>query len=89
MSTEIRIAGGFELLISLSDECPPDVITRASEPGFPYWQHNGEPLTFEQTIEHLAHNALSNGVTDLSDLDGWADLDRGVATMRVTDVEPD
>lgn len=88
MST-ITIHGDFELEVTIASDTPDDVLTRASEPGFPYWQMNGEPLTADQTLEHLAHNALRNGVTDLSDLDGWADLLPGMATMRVTDLEVD
>ena len=35
-------------------------------------------------LAHLAYNATFNGVTDASRLDGWADLERGQITMRVT-----
>lgn len=86
---ELQIRGDFELTIKFASDAPDDVLTRASDPGFPYWQMNGEPLTADQTLEHLAHNALRNGVTDLSDLDGWADLLPGMATMAVTDLDVD
>jgi len=33
--------------------------------------------------DHLAYNAIVNGVTDASRLDGWAELERGELTMRV------
>jgi len=33
--------------------------------------------------KHLAYNAISNGVTDASRLDGWADLEPGQLTMFV------
>jgi len=33
--------------------------------------------------EHLAYNALVNGVTDASGLDGWGDLERGQLTASI------
>lgn len=37
----------------------------------------------EGVLEHLAYNAIANGVEDASRLDGWADLEPGAITMRV------
>ena len=86
---KVLIVGSFALEVTVDDAAPADVLSRASQPGFPYWQRNGEPLTRSQTVDHLAHNAVTNGVTDLAQLDGWADLERGVTSMRVTEVTVD
>jgi hypothetical protein len=40
-------------------------------------------VTEEDVFKHLAYNAVFNGVTDASSLDGWADLERGLITMYV------
>lgn len=40
-------------------------------------------VTEDEILEHLAYNAIFNGVDDASRLDGWADLERGQLTMRV------
>lgn len=45
--------------------------------------------TESDVIDMWASNALRNGVEDASALDGWGDLERGVVTMRVYDVEVD
>lgn len=45
--------------------------------------------TREDVLEHFASNAVRNGVEDASRLDGWADLDPGVVTMRVDTVDLD
>jgi hypothetical protein len=41
-------------------------------------------VTEEQLLKHLAYNAIFNGVTDASQLDGWGDLSRGQLVMRVS-----
>ncbi len=74
------------VVIKMSDDAP-DIYARAAEDGFPYWNHDGTRLTPEQVRTHLAHNALSNGITDISDLDGFGDFPRGAVTMRVDSVE--
>lgn len=40
-------------------------------------------VTEDDIYEHLAYNAVFNGVEDASRLDGWADLNWGDLTMRV------
>lgn len=42
--------------------------------------------TQTEIIQHLCHNAISNGVEDITRLDGWADMESGAATMFVKDV---
>lgn len=39
--------------------------------------------TEEQLREHLAYNAIFNGVQDASRLDGWGDLEQGDIVMNV------
>lgn len=68
--------------IFVSDEAPADVISRATQPDFPY----RIPDT-DATLRHLAYNAVANGVEDANRLDGWADLDFGILTMRVEVVD--
>lgn len=60
---------------------------RATEDDFPYKKSNGQPFDNDDTDQHLAWNVLSNGVTDISQLDGWADFERGKITFRVTTVD--
>lgn len=45
--------------------------------------------TEDDVLKHWAFNAVQNNVSDISQLDGWADLNPGVVTMRVdvADVE--
>ena len=40
-------------------------------------------VTEDQLRDHLAYNAVFNGVEDASRLDGYADLECGKVTMRV------
>jgi hypothetical protein len=78
--------------VTINDE---DAITRVIEnhddQGTPQplgsgtgWQDHLYPLrTRDEVLEHLAYNALANGVGDAARLDGWADMPRDVTTMRV------
>lgn len=65
-----------------------------------HWNDNGtlrprmegiypELVSAADLFKHLAWNALVNGVTDASSLDGYADLNRGDLTMRVLNSETD
>lgn len=55
------------------------------EDGERIWRGNGFGLVDqEDLIQNLVWNALANGVNDASRMDGWADLERGDITMRVT-----
>lgn len=37
----------------------------------------------EDVLDHWTYNAVVNGVRDASELDGWADLERGVVVMSI------
>ena len=39
--------------------------------------------TEADVLDHWAYNAAANGVTDVSQLDGWADVPPGVVTFSV------
>jgi hypothetical protein len=73
--------------IVTSDDAPADWLTLVTEPDFPYKIQGGRAMTEAEGINHLAYNAVANGVHDAARLDGWADLERGVVTMDVTWVE--
>jgi hypothetical protein len=62
-----------------------DAITRITGPDGDEWRtHMYRHIkTREDVLRHWAHNAVANGVTDVSDLDGWADVRRGTVTFLV------
>ncbi|HKY57628.1 MAG TPA: hypothetical protein VJL80_06290 [Aeromicrobium sp.] len=73
--------------ITVSDDAPSDWLTRVTVPNeFPYWNNDGSPFTEEQGLHMLADNAVRNGVDDASELDGWADLERGMVRLDVSNV---
>jgi hypothetical protein len=41
--------------------------------------------TEDDVLDHWAYNAVVNGIRDVSELDGWADVLRGTVTFRVLD----
>lgn len=43
--------------------------------------------TEEDVLYHFAELAVHGGFSDMSELDGWADLERGDVTMRVSWIE--
>lgn len=44
--------------------------------------------SFDDVVEHLAYNAISNGYVSAAALDGWADCDAMAARMVIIDCEP-
>jgi hypothetical protein len=67
----------------------PDVIERVTGPKGDEWRSQMYNLhTKEDVIQHLAYNALVNGVGHASKLEGWADLPEGAATMSVRECDP-
>lgn len=88
MSTEHSVEMVCTVEIEASDSAPNDWLTRVTTADFPYRRWDG-PFTERDGLEHLAFNAISNGIEDASRLDGWGDLERDMVTMRVTGVETD
>lgn len=63
-------------------------ITRATENIEDFHDFFHPPITSEiDVVEYLASICVQLGVEDASRLDGWGDLDRGVAVMRVVDAD--
>lgn len=78
------------VVIEAGDNAPADWLTRVGTTDFPYKRELSKgyrALTEREGMEHLAYNAVANGVDDASRLDGWADLERGMLTLRVENVE--
>ena len=83
MSTH-TIEGRVTVKITINDA---EVINRVVE-NKDGWREKFYPLYDEaDVLGHLAWNAVMNGVTSASDLDGWADLQYNAATMQVMDFE--
>jgi hypothetical protein len=85
VSREIEMGATVKIVVN----DPEGVIGRYVKGGaeHPYGHPYG--LTTEtQIYEHLAYNALANGVEHANVLDGWADLADDAATMHVSGVEP-
>jgi hypothetical protein len=67
----------------------PEPIERVTGPGGDEWRSHLYDLRTEQDVlDHWAANAIRNGVRDVSELDGWADVPAGTVTMTVVDVYP-
>jgi hypothetical protein len=67
-----------------------DVIERITGPRGDEWRAAFYPLhTRDDVINHLAFNAITNGVTRARTLEGWADLADDAATMDVTETDPE
>jgi hypothetical protein len=86
--TEIRHR--YELTADVMFEYDPEKVdlTHWLDPDTMHRRHRMEGIypglvTQDQLLDHLAYNALVNGVTDASRLDGWGDLERGALTMCV------
>lgn len=82
---EVTCEATVRIIVSIN--APADWLSRVADDDFPYRLVNGGPLMESDGLEMLAYNALRNGVDDASRLDGWADLDRGMVQLQVTDVE--
>jgi hypothetical protein len=71
--------------MEISDREP---IERVTGPGGDEWRAHLYDLHTEQDVlDHWADNAIRNGVRDVSELDGWADVPRGVVTFSVPTTE--
>lgn len=74
-----------DVQITISDDAPPDLLTRGQTDEFR--KHLYSDLDSEEAvIEHFAANCAGNGITDVSRLDGWADVPAGAVVMWVASV---
>lgn len=60
-------------------------IERVTGPNGDEWRAHMYPSikTEDDVFEHWAYNAATWGLTDVSQLDGWADVPAGVVTFTV------
>lgn len=73
---EVEIKATVEIIVD--DDAPKDWLSRVTDHDFPY-----RMKTENAGLEHLAFNATVNGVRDANDLDGWADVLRGMVRVNV------
>jgi hypothetical protein len=73
-----------DVLIEVNGELPKDFFTRLQTNSF------GEPflntMTLEDILQMIAANALL-GVTDVSDIQSWEDVPKGLVTLTVREPE--
>lgn len=67
----------------------PAVIERVTGPGGGEWRSQYYPTieTAEDVVEHFAFNAITNGVHDITRLDGWADCDKDDVLIEIEDMD--
>ena len=67
----------------------PEVLERVTGPGGDEWreQFYRTIKTAEDVVAHFAYNAVANGVTDVSRLEGWADVDDDAVEIVVEQIE--
>lgn len=73
-----RVEAISEVEIVVND---PDVLDRINDPEFRKSAY--EFRDEEHALQHLAFNAVANGVTRINRLDGWADMPDDAATITV------
>lgn len=77
---EVQVMSTVEVTIN-----DPDVIERVTGPNGDEWRDGLYQLhTAQDVLEHLAANAVANGLRDASLLDGWADLPPEAVEMYFT-----
>ena len=63
-------------------------LERVTGPGGDEWRSQFYNLhTDEEVIEHFVFNAVTNGVHDITRLEGWADCDSGAITIEIDDTD--
>lgn len=66
----------------------PEPIERVTGPNGPEWRSQLYDLRTEgDVLEHWANNAIRNGIVDVCQLDGWADVPAETVTFCVSHVE--
>lgn len=71
------------------DVWDPAVIERVTGPDGDEWrsQFYRSIRTAEDVVAHFAYNALANGITDISRLDGWADCSPDAVDIFIDSIE--
>ena len=85
MEFEIGIEATVRIVVS--DTAPADVFTRAEAKEFQDALYGDSVRDKDTILAHWAYNAVANGVSTASRLEGWADLDRDDVYMIVRSAE--
>ena len=74
----------YDAMVTIHCEDGIDPYERVTGPEGDEWRATFYDL-FDKgdVMRHFAYNAIVNGTTDASRLDGWADLERGQVTFAV------
>lgn len=83
-SVKITVTDAEHILRAVNNHTDAGVPAGPGEKGFQDFYYG--PMTVEEVMQHLAYNAIANGIEDASRLDGWADLPPDVLTMSVEEV---
>lgn len=74
--------------VQITVQSETDAIERITGPHGDEWRAQMYPLhTRNDVLNHLAINAATSGVTDISELDGWADVSPGEITAQIVGSE--
>lgn len=73
-----RVEAISEVEIVVND---PDVLDRINDPEFRHAAYTFRDE--EHALQHIAFNAVANGVTQINRLDGWADMADDAVTITV------
>lgn len=82
---DVRVDMAATVLVTINDREP---IERVIGPNGDEWRRQAYPLRSErEVLNHWAYNAIANGIVDVCQLDGWADVPAETVTFDVRDVE--
>ena len=82
--TIINIEATAYVDVEIADDAPSDVLTRMQDPE--HYEGLYGFMNEDQVLDHWVFNCIANGVEDVSRLDGWGDLDRGMVRVVVGNV---
>jgi len=85
MTRVITTEATVQVEITIADNAPTDVFSRMWEDADCYESLYGV-MTEDEVLDHLTFNCIDNWVEDASRLDGWADLEKGMLTMKISEV---
>lgn len=85
-ATRQRVYLDFDGLatISISKDAPTDVVRRYlnEEWASAHYSFDGD----DGVYEHWVYNAIVNGITDIAELDGWADVPPGTVQIDLSNI---